>query len=137
MNRIELQRLSKMRLKEAKLLLANGFPSGAYYLAGYAIECALKACIAKNSRRHDFPDKKFVVRSHTHDLKDLVKLVKIEPLLEQEVQQEPKVGISWELVRKWSEGSRYRTYSEQDAQELLDAVANKKYGIMPWITRHW
>ena len=133
MNRIELQRLSKMRLKEAKLLLANGFPSGAYYLAGYAIECALKACIAKNSRRHDFPDKKFVVRSHTHDLKELIKLAQIGSSLELDSRMQP----SWGLVQQWSEESRYRTYPDQDARELLDAIANSKYGIMPWITRHW
>jgi HEPN domain-containing protein len=133
MNRIELQQLSKMRLKEAKLLMANGFPSGAYYLAGYAIECALKACIAKKTPRHDFPDKKFVAKCHTHDLKELIKLSQMESSLE----LEPKMLASWLLVRKWSEESRYRAYTERDAQELLDAVANRNYGVMPWITRHW
>ena len=44
---------------------------GAYYLAGYAIECALKACIAKATRRYDFPDRKKVDASHTHDLREL------------------------------------------------------------------
>jgi HEPN domain-containing protein len=47
MTRKDLQKLAAIRLKEAKLLLAANAPDGAYYLAGYAVECALKACIAK------------------------------------------------------------------------------------------
>jgi len=33
---------------------------GAYYLMGYAIECAFKAAISKQIKEHDFPDKKLV-----------------------------------------------------------------------------
>jgi hypothetical protein len=47
MNRNDLQNLSRLREKEAKVLLDNGCFAGAYYLLGYAVECALKACIAK------------------------------------------------------------------------------------------
>jgi len=45
---------------------------GAYYLAGYAVECALKACIAKKTQRHEFPDKRRVDASHTHNLIQLL-----------------------------------------------------------------
>jgi HEPN domain-containing protein len=68
MNRADFQQLSELRLREAQALLAAGLPDGAYYLAGYAVECALKACIAKRTREHDFADKKLVNDSHTHDL---------------------------------------------------------------------
>jgi hypothetical protein len=40
-----------MRLTEAKSLYRLGHFSGAYHIAGYAIECAFKACIAKQTRR--------------------------------------------------------------------------------------
>jgi HEPN domain-containing protein len=46
-DRQDLQELSRVRLKEATALLKLGLFDGAYYLAGYAVECALKACIAK------------------------------------------------------------------------------------------
>ncbi|MGP8244963.1 MAG: hypothetical protein ACLQVN_10650 [Bryobacteraceae bacterium] len=72
-NRKDLQLLARTRLAEAKALSGTGFPDGAYYLAGYAVECALKACIARGTRRHDFPDKGSVDASYTHKLKDLVK----------------------------------------------------------------
>lgn len=53
MNRAELRNLAKLRLAEAQTLLAAARWSGAYYLSGYSVECALKACIAKNTRRSD------------------------------------------------------------------------------------
>jgi HEPN domain-containing protein len=60
-DRKDLQALSNVRLKEAKALLGAGLWDGAYYLAGYAVECALKACIAKQTQRYEFPDKKRVI----------------------------------------------------------------------------
>jgi HEPN domain-containing protein len=68
MNRTDLQEIAEIRLRESKALLAAGLFDGTYYLAGYAVECALKACIAKRTQEHDFPDKKLVNDSHTHDL---------------------------------------------------------------------
>ena len=62
-----LQELSKVRLKEARALLRAGMHDGAYYLAGYAVECGLKACIAKTTLRHEFPDKKRVDSSYSHN----------------------------------------------------------------------
>jgi len=41
-NRKDLQNLARMRLAEANALLTAGLPDGAYYLAGYAVECALR-----------------------------------------------------------------------------------------------
>ena len=39
--------MADQRLVEAKALLDQGMWDGAYYLAGYAVELALKACIIK------------------------------------------------------------------------------------------
>lgn len=49
MNRLDLQNLALARLEEVEVLLNNHKYSGAYYLSGYVIECALKACIAKQT----------------------------------------------------------------------------------------
>ena len=48
-NRWEFRELATLRLAEAKALLDAGLPDGAYYLAGYAVECGLKACIAPDA----------------------------------------------------------------------------------------
>lgn len=55
LNRELLQQLSEQHLGDAQVLLEQKRWPGAYYLAGYAVECALKACIAKLTTAHDFP----------------------------------------------------------------------------------
>jgi len=77
-DRKDLQALSRIRAKEAKALLDAGLHDGAFYLAGYAVECALKACIAKKTSRHEFPDKDRVNKSYTHKLDELIKLAELE-----------------------------------------------------------
>ncbi len=57
MNRADFHKLTEIRMKEAKVLLDRKCYERAYYLAGYAVECALKACIAKRTLAYDFPPK--------------------------------------------------------------------------------
>ncbi len=54
--RAEFQQLAEARLEEAKTPLDAGKWDGAYYLAGYAVELALKASIIKKLMATDaFP----------------------------------------------------------------------------------
>ena len=69
-----MQQLADDRVLDAEALLNAGRWSGAYYVSVYAVECALKACIAKQTNLHDFPDKTVVQKSHTHDLTELLVL---------------------------------------------------------------
>ena len=78
MNRKDFQMIATKRHQEAKALLKTRNYSGAYYLCGYIVECALKACIAKQTRRYDFPDKKTAVDSYTHNMLQLVRLAYLE-----------------------------------------------------------
>ncbi len=98
MNRINFQELAELRLRESKALLAAGFPEGAYYLAGYVIECALKACIAKRTREHDFPEKKLVNDSHTHNLKDLLRVAELNIELDTAMQIVPSMKANWTII---------------------------------------
>jgi HEPN domain-containing protein len=147
MNRIDFQQLAELRLKEAKALLAADFPDGAYYLAGYSVECALKACIAKRTREHDFPEKKLVIDSHTHDLGKLLDLAGLSDLLKNDVADNVELKLDWETVREWSEQSRYQLYDQlydgnpfgglASAQSFIDAVESKKGGVLRWIRQSW
>jgi len=86
--RKDFKALANLRVEEAGVLLANGKFHGAYYLAGYAVECALKACIAKRTKRFEFPAKpEHVHRLYTHKLMELMKLADLETLLETDVQR--------------------------------------------------
>jgi HEPN domain-containing protein len=131
--RKDLQTLSKIRLLEAEALLRLGFNDGAYYLAGYAVECALKACIAKATKRHEFPDKRRVNESHTHVLKELVKLANLEDSRLDRLRADKDFRDNWEVVQAWSEQSRYRKIQPEAAEALLKA-AN---GVIRWIKLHW
>ncbi len=81
MNRGDFKKLTNLRVHEAKILLENECYEGAYYLLGYAVECAFKACIAKQTRRYDFPDKNFATKIYTHEITTLVKYAGLEQTL--------------------------------------------------------
>ena len=137
MNRTDLQELTEVRLRESRQLLDAGFPDGAYYLAGYAIECALKACIAKRTLEHDFPDKKLVNDSHTHDIGKLLQVAELKVEFEAAIQTNPQLQASLDAIRDWSEASRYEKKSAQEARDLQQAIEDQAGGLLPWIRLHW
>jgi len=137
MNRADLQQIAEVRIQESRTLLSAGFPDGAYYLAGYAVECALKACIAKRIHEHDFPEKKLVNDSHTHDLRKLLQLAELKIELDAVVQIDPSMQARLNTVQDWSEASRYDRKTLQEATDLLEAVDDTKGGLLPWIMLRW
>lgn len=137
MNRVDLQRLSRLRIQEARSLLRVGLPSGAYYLAGYSVECAIKACIARQTQRHDFPDKDRVQKSFTHKPADLLKVANLYDDLQRAIAASARLEASWNIVLGWSEQSRYSTWSTADARAIIDAVGRPQEGMLKWLQQHW
>ncbi|MFB2970076.1 HEPN domain-containing protein [Aerosakkonema sp. BLCC-F183] len=137
MNKKHLQDIARLRLKEAKVLLDNGYYDGAYYLCGYVVECGLKACIAKKTNKHDFPDKKIVIDSYTHDLKKLVQVSGLQSNLAHESITDLVFATNWAIVVQWSEDSRYQRWTEVEAQNMYAAVANRNHGVLRWIRQFW
>jgi len=138
MNRDDLHNLSKLREQEAKILLANRCFAGAYYLLGYAVECALKACITKQIRRFDFPDRKLVNDSHTHDLERLLSISGLKDELEAEARRNPDLAVSWAIVKDWSEQVRYTpNIPENKAQDFYSAVMARRQGVLSWLRKRW
>jgi HEPN domain-containing protein len=137
MTRRDLRELALLRLREAGILLRNGHHDGAHYLSGYIIECALKACIAKQTQRHQFPDKKTADASHTHKLEDLLRVAQLGDAHREEVRANLIFEANWNVVRDWSEQSRYRKHSREAAEAILVAISDKKHGVLKWIKQHW
>src|SRR5206468_7226037 len=107
-NRLELRQLAEDRIADAAILLAAGRWSGAYYLAGYALECGLKACIAKLTNQDDFPrDRKFVEECYTHSLERLLKAAGLKPALDADASTNPAFSANWGVAKDWQETSRY------------------------------
>lgn len=136
LTRRDFQRLADLRVREAGILLRSRNPIGAYYLVGYAIECALKACIAKQARRHEFPPKAdYVRRLYTHDLEDLLKLADLDEQLKDDMRTNTTLAQNWLVVKGWSEKSRYLS-SGLNGKDLFGATAGPD-GVLGWIKRRW
>jgi HEPN domain-containing protein len=137
-NRSDLQRLADIRLQEAQALFKAGSFDGAYYLAGYAIECALKACVAKQTREFDFPDKRLVERSYSHNLTQLLEVAGVKAAFEEASVDHQALRQSWSFVQNWSEASRYALdVTEKSAQDMLAAVGDEVSGVLPWLKKYW
>jgi len=97
----------------------------------------LKACIAKRTRELDFPEKRLVNDSHTHDLEKLLSVAELKSELDAAVQVDPSMEESRTTVQEWSETSRYEKKTVQEAARLLRAIEDKKGGLLPWIMQRW
>ena len=135
LTRITLQRLARARLQDAQTLWQEKRYDAAYYLAGYAIECALKAWIAKQTPRHAFPDKDRVNRAHQHKLAELLALVGDRALFDAELRADPKLEDDWSNVQRWSPASRYelQTGTRLEVRDMLKSVE----GVLKCLSRFW
>lgn len=136
LTRKDFQQLAGMRAREARALATSGHENGAYYLGGLAIECALKACIAKKTRRHDFPaDKRYAAKVYTHDLSELLKLADLHGDLDKEVTTNPRLATNWGVVKSWGVEVRYEP-SGLNGTDMVEAVSSKD-GVLKWIKQYW
>jgi hypothetical protein len=139
-NRAEWQQLAERWLVDAKHLLDDHRWSAAYYLAGYAVECGLKACVlARVAAKPEviFEDKKFSEKCWTHSVGELVKQADLEAARAAGAAANLALGTNWLVVKDWSEKVRYQVVSHQKAKKLYAAVADKPDGVLQWIRTHW
>ena len=138
MDRTILQQLAELRLKDAEALLVAGQWDAAYYLLGYCIECALKACVAKQFRLHEVPDKELVISFYTHRLDKLLTISGVKSEMENHARTDSSFEIKWNTVRDWSETKRYEVgITEAFARGMYDAVTNTASGVLPWLKTQW
>lgn len=137
MKRQDFRELAVLRLRDAEVLFANGSWAGAYYIAGYSVECAFKACIAKRTERHEFPELRKVRSSYTHDLAELLRVANLAEHLAEAMRREPRLASNWAFVTEWSEEARYEQRSEADAGALIRAIQDRQFGVLAWLRKHW
>jgi len=109
--------LSNQRLADAEVLLASRKRryNGAVYLAGYSIECALKAAICVQKNLTQLPEEYKI-----HDFNELLAAtgsILPSPLVRK-----------FEIINTWSVNIRYQTraWNAQEARELIDSVKEVK-----------
>ena len=138
MKRADFQELARIRLEDARVLIANERFAGAYYVAGYAIECALKACIAKQTQQYDFPpDRKEVEKIYVHDLKKLVGYAGLQSKLDKNLDSDGTFSDNWNLVKDWREQSRYDSIERKEAKDFFRAISDPRHGVFEWLQEHW
>ena len=137
MNRQHFQKISRLRVQEAHALLTSRRYEGAYYLIGYAIECALKACVARHVQRYDFPDKRIANEAYTHNLEKLIGVAGLKLEFDKERITNHALDVNWATVKDWSETVRYELgITEAQAKDLYSASVGRN-GILPWIRKRW
>jgi hypothetical protein len=138
MLRTDLQTLMTVRLREAKALLNAKQFCGAYYLTGLAIECAIKACIAKQTQQHEFPDKARAIECFEHDPARLIKSAGLKTALDAECSADPQFSSNWAIIKNWNVASRYEhSITRAEAREIYSAAAARKHGVLKWLRNHW
>lgn len=136
----DLVKLAIRRLDEAVALLAANCYPGAIYLGGYAVECGLKACIAKQMQALHFPpSRKFVERCYNHDLQELFRTAGLWAAFDADCRSRLPLQLNWQVVKTWSEQKRYDPADDSlaAAQAFLQATRDPADGVLTWIQSHW
>jgi HEPN domain-containing protein len=141
-NRPELQRLAAERLRDAEILLAGSQWSAAYYLAGYAVEIALKSCILHHIEKTGaiFKDRDYLnklSKCWTHELDKLLDLANLIGEMGLATKGNLALRNFWGTARDWKETSRYEQKAEAQARNLHEAITQDPDGVLKWIQKHW
>jgi hypothetical protein len=139
-NRADFQRLANDRIADAKALLAAKRWAAAYYPAGYAVECGLKSCILARvaaAAEVVFEDRRYSEKCWTHNLSQLLDLAGLGAALAADVAADRELLDNWDLIKDWNESSRYVRTPKADAEDLYDAITDKRHGVFSWIKGHW
>jgi HEPN domain-containing protein len=137
LTRALLQDLAETRRRDAEILLAHGRYSGAYYLSGYAVECAIKARIASRFLQDVIPARNLVNDTYSHRLGELIGVAGLKSDLEKHMANDQDFATRWGFISKWSEASRYETWDPVIATTLYESVAEPAKGVLQWIKSFW
>jgi hypothetical protein len=137
MNRADFQAIADIRIGEALQLLAAGMYDGTYYLAGYSVECALKACIARLTNQYDYPDKEFAVACYSHSIERLVKAARLTADRDKDAPAGSGLAVNWGIAKDWTEASRYSRNTEAETRPLIQAITDPTEGVLQWIKARW
>lgn len=123
------KKLSKIRIDDAGVLYENDRYDAAYYLAGYAVECALKARIIRRLEGY-FPPKQNL---YIHDLDKLHEVAGLKAVFEKKAAQDKSFRASWRTVKDWSEESRYDIHDRRAAKEILESASE----VVRCLKKYW
>lgn len=123
---------------------------GPNYICGYAVECALKACIAKLfclTSDYEFPEqgKRGAGKGggggfnfFSHNVEFLLKGAGLTLLWTAELASDVDLKQNWNIVKDWTEESRYQlSRTQQEANDYYTAVSDAAHGVLPCLKKFW
>lgn len=137
MRHADLQRMADRNIESAQILFDANNWSNSYYLAGYAIELALKSIISRKFAPDTIPDKSLVNSIYTHKVKDLLGLSGLKTEFELAMKADSLLGSNWAICSEWTPECRYQDKSDAEAFDLLNAITDAKHWVLPWIKVRW
>lgn len=137
LSRNDLQKLAEVRLEDSIILFKAGKSSSAYYLAGYCIELALKACVSKLFQADVIPDKGFVDAIYIHSLEKLLNVAGLLPQFNEDAKIDPQFAANWGIASKWNETSRYQFWDQVATATLIGSIHDPDHGVFQWVKKHW
>ncbi|MHB0875542.1 MAG: DNA-binding protein [Anaerolineae bacterium] len=138
MKKTDLEHLADLRVTEARALCDHQCYAGAYYLLGYAVECALKACIAKQIREGEVPERALMNGFYSHGLEQLLALSGLKLEFQESLDCSPGLRRNWATVRDWQVESRYTVQvAESLARDMFTAVSDSEDGVLTWLRARW
>jgi hypothetical protein len=115
---------------DALELCANKRADGAWFNAGFAIECCLKAAIMKQRRLNRWPDRNEAPELWTHDLGDLFRMLGIDlaGLHRHPVAPSLKTVLDWRREHGYAVGK----VPLRNARSMCEA-AFESDGVVEWL----
>ena len=120
----EIKRIARARLRDAEVLVAGGRYEGAIYLCGYAVELGLKARICKTLKWEGWPSEGNEFAGYqslkTHKLDVLLHLSGIEERIKTQLFAE------WSDVAKWEPECRYYPVGRAPVVDVYLMISSAK-----------
>jgi len=109
---------------------------GSVYLAGYAVELALKARICRLLKISEYPQDLTSFKIHSlEQLKTLAGLA-----AEFSITKNKDLFDNWSKAIAWNPEQRYEKagkYTSATAKVILDSIRQKPNGVLTWLSKRW
>jgi hypothetical protein len=97
----------------------------------------LKACAARTFSADTIPDLQTVRELYTHRFESLLKVAGLIQVFQADRQADALLEVNWAIVKDWDSIQRYEMQTQQQAEEIIAAISNRRHGVMKWVRSKW
>jgi len=133
--------LAAVRLREAEVLFDAALYDGSYYLCGYVVELALKACVCRHLGVDEYPEGEPNLKGlfRTHDFRSLELIAGLRSSIAAKRQASFAFDANWTLATSWKPEDRYllNFKKQNEAHDMLEALRSTPEGVLTWLSQQW